>query len=65
MNIYTSEVEYLRDKVKQLEEALAKQEQCDCETPSQCWEPCGELGNSEEHAQVYQQEQGEVQHEKK
>jgi len=27
MNIYTSEVEYLRDKVKQLEEALAKQEQ--------------------------------------
>jgi len=27
MNIYTSEVEYLRNKVKQLEEALAKQEQ--------------------------------------
>jgi hypothetical protein len=23
---------------------------CDCEDPSQCWEPCGELGNSEEHA---------------
>jgi len=27
MNIYTSEVEYLKDKVKQLEAALAKQEQ--------------------------------------
>jgi hypothetical protein len=27
MNIYTSEVEYLRNKVKQLEEALAQQEQ--------------------------------------
>lgn len=34
MNIYTSEVEYLRDKVKQLEEALAKQEQ---------GEPVGEI----------------------
>ena len=27
MNIYTSELEYLREKVKSLEEALAKQEQ--------------------------------------
>jgi hypothetical protein len=27
MNIYTSEIEYLKDKVKQLEEALSKQEQ--------------------------------------
>ncbi len=23
---------------------------CDCKDKSQCWEPCGELGHSEEHA---------------
>jgi hypothetical protein len=23
---------------------------CDCSDKSQCWEPCGDLGNSEEHA---------------
>jgi hypothetical protein len=46
------------DAEKALEEAL-KQEKCDCKDPSQCWEPCGRLGKSEEHVQVYQQEQGE------
>ena len=28
------------------------QHRCDCSDKSQCWEPCGELGNSEEHAKV-------------
>lgn len=26
---------------------------CNCKDKSQCWEPCGELGKSEEHAAVY------------
>jgi hypothetical protein len=25
---------------------------CDCPNPHQCWEPCGELGHSAEHARV-------------
>ena len=25
---------------------------CDCANPSQCWEPCGTLGHSEQHARV-------------
>jgi len=50
------ELDDAKDAIKALEEAL-KQEQCDCKDPSQCWEPCGELGNSEKHAKVYQQEQ--------
>lgn len=25
-----------------------------CKDPSQCWEPCGELGKSAEHAHVYE-----------
>ena len=29
-------------------------DQCDCTDPTQCWEPCGELGHSEEHVHVYQ-----------
>jgi hypothetical protein len=51
-------------------EALAKQKQGEsctnkerteylCKNRHQCWEPCGELGKSEEHTQVYQQEQGD------
>lgn len=28
----------------------------DCDNKSQCWEPCGELGNSEEHVRVSVQE---------
>ena len=48
----------VEESIKALEEAL-KQQQCDCKDPSQCWEPCGQLGKSEEHAKVYEQEQGE------
>lgn len=33
-------------------ESLAQKNGC-CENPSQCWEPCGELGNSEEHVKVH------------
>ena len=25
---------------------------CDCANPSQCWEPCGELGHSEQHVRL-------------
>jgi len=25
---------------------------CDCKDKTQCWEPCGELGHSEEHVRV-------------
>lgn len=25
---------------------------CDCKDPTQCWEPCGELGNDEDFASV-------------
>jgi len=34
--------------LKETQAALAQQ----CTNPAQCWEPCGELGNSEEHAVV-------------
>lgn len=30
---------------------------CDCKDPSQCWEPCGELGNDEEFASVVDYEE--------
>ena len=26
------------------------EEYCDCDDKTQCWEPCGDLGHSEEHA---------------
>jgi hypothetical protein len=42
-----------------IEAMKQKQKECDCKDPSQCWEPCGELGHSAEHAKVHQQEQGE------
>jgi len=29
---------------------------CDCTNPLQCWEPCGTLGHSEEHARVVKDE---------
>lgn len=29
---------------------------CDCQNPAQCWEPCGELGQSEEHARKVENE---------
>lgn len=32
-------------------EMVAEAVKC-CGNPSQCWEPCGDLGNSEEHAKV-------------
>ena len=57
---FREHIEEVQNKaIKALEEALAKQEQCDCKDPSQCWEPCGQLGKSEEHAKVYEQEQSD------
>ncbi len=30
---------------------------CQCKDPRQCWEPCGELGNSEEHCRRVSEEE--------
>ena len=30
-----------------------------CGNPNQCWEPCGELGKSEDHVKVYEAEKQE------
>ena len=34
--------------------AQPKKECWGCPNPEQCWEPCGELGKSEQHAKVYE-----------
>lgn len=36
------------------EKKCAQDKLC-CDNPSQCWEPCGELGKSEQHAKVSDQ----------
>lgn len=33
-------------------DAKRRASDCDCDDPSQCWEQCGELGHSEEHAVI-------------
>lgn len=40
---------------EQLDAQRRSSDQCSCDDASQCWEPCGELGHSEEHAVQYQQ----------
>jgi hypothetical protein len=62
------------DAIRAIDEALAQTEQepCPdkerdeyaCKNRYQCWEPCGELGKSEEHVRVAQPEQEPVAHKK-
>lgn len=41
-----------REAVERLRELLRHHGYCVCEDPAQCWEPCGTLGHSEDHARV-------------
>ena len=38
---------------EQLDAQRRSSDQCSCDDASQCWEPCGELGHSEEHTKQY------------
>ena len=40
------------DEAMQMLQHVVKELGCDCDNPRQCWEPCGELGHSEEHVRV-------------